>query len=178
MQTVLIILLGIFSAVTYGIVHDQVTVRICIEYFTIGHPPVFSTESPTLLALGWGVIATWWVGLLLGVPLAMAAQVGRRPRRTATSLVRPILVLLTIMACCALIAGVVGLVLAKIELLRLPEPLASMVPRDKHVRFIIDWCAHLGSYISGFAGGVVLIVMTWKSRRRGRVPPCNPPEIR
>jgi hypothetical protein len=37
-QAIAIILLSIASAVGYGIVHDQITARICIEYFTIGHP--------------------------------------------------------------------------------------------------------------------------------------------
>lgn len=56
-QSLLIVLLCIGSAIGYGIAHDQITARVCVEYFTIGHPRVFDTESPTLLALGWGVIA-------------------------------------------------------------------------------------------------------------------------
>jgi hypothetical protein len=62
MQSAMIVLLSIASAVAYGISHDQVTARVCVEYFTIGHPPVFATESPTFLALGWGTIATCWSG--------------------------------------------------------------------------------------------------------------------
>lgn len=68
-----IVLLCIVSAVVYGILHDQVTARVCVEYFTIGHPQVFQTESPTLLALGWGIIATWWSGLLVGIALAFTS---------------------------------------------------------------------------------------------------------
>ena len=52
MQAIRIILLATLAAIAYGVVHDQVTARICVEYFTIGHPPVFRTTSPTLLALG------------------------------------------------------------------------------------------------------------------------------
>jgi len=37
MQAIRIVLLSIASAVAYGIVHDQITARICIEYFTIGY---------------------------------------------------------------------------------------------------------------------------------------------
>ena len=48
--------------------------------FTIGHPPVFATDDPTLLGLGWGVIASWWVGLLLGIPLALVARAGGRSK--------------------------------------------------------------------------------------------------
>jgi hypothetical protein len=28
---------------------------VCVEYFTIGHQPIFHTDDPTLLAFGWGV---------------------------------------------------------------------------------------------------------------------------
>ena len=52
----------------------------------------------TLLALGWGVLATWWVGLALGIYLAVACRVGRRPKLTAGDLVRPLGVLLAWMA--------------------------------------------------------------------------------
>ena len=76
MQSLYIIALCASSAVLYGIVHDQVTARLCVEYFTIGHPPIFNTDDPTLLALGWGVLATWWAGLLLGVPAVIAARSG------------------------------------------------------------------------------------------------------
>src|SRR5881275_3656828 len=81
MESAKILILSVAAAIAYGIVHDQVTAHLCVEYFTIGHPPVFGTTSPVLLAVGWGIIATWWVGLLLGVVLAVAAQAGSRPRR-------------------------------------------------------------------------------------------------
>jgi hypothetical protein len=71
MEYLKIVLLVVMAG--YGIVHDQITARICIEYFTVFHPPVFRTENPTLLGLGWGVIATWWLGAIMGVLLATAA---------------------------------------------------------------------------------------------------------
>ena len=164
MQGTLIILLCIGSAICYGIVHDQITARICVEYFTIGHPPVFGTDSPTLLGFGWGVIATWWVGLILGVPLAMAARLGQRPMRTAAWLVRPIAILLLVMACCAVLAGVIGYILARNRVVFLVGPLASAVPVERHVPFLIDLWSHNASYLAGFVGGIVLAVVTWKSR--------------
>jgi hypothetical protein len=42
----------VLASVAYGILHDQVTARICVECFTVGPPRMFDTESPTLLALG------------------------------------------------------------------------------------------------------------------------------
>ena len=78
MESVRILVLCVVAAMGYGVAHDQFTARVCVEYFTVGHPPVFSTDDPTLLGIGWGIIATWWVGLLLGVPLAVVARAGSR----------------------------------------------------------------------------------------------------
>src|ERR1039457_3262554 len=94
MQSAAIIFLSIAAAIVYGIVHDQITARICVEYFTIGHPPIFGTNSPTLLGIGWGVIATWWVGMILGEPLAIVSRCGNRPTLSARRLIHPILILL------------------------------------------------------------------------------------
>jgi hypothetical protein len=58
MESFKIVLGCVLAAVLYGIVHDQFTARICLEYFTVFHPPVFQTQSPTLLGFEWGVIAT------------------------------------------------------------------------------------------------------------------------
>lgn len=159
-----IVALCIAAAVSYGVLHDQVTARVCVEYFTIGHPRLFPTESPTLLGIGWGIVATWWVGLLLGIPLGVAATRGPRPRRSAGSLVRPIAILLGVMAIVSFVAGVLGYFLAKNALVFLVEPLATRVPADRHVAFIADLWAHSASYLVGFIGGIVLIVRVWRSR--------------
>jgi hypothetical protein len=49
MPTTRILLLSIAAACAYGVAHEQVTARVCVEYFTIGRPPVFRTENPTRL---------------------------------------------------------------------------------------------------------------------------------
>ncbi|QEH33810.1 hypothetical protein OJF2_23400 [Aquisphaera giovannonii] len=166
MQAGGILVLCVLSAVAYGILHDQITARVCIEYFTVAHPPVFPTQSPTWLAIGWGIIATWWVGVLLGVPLAVAARGGSRPARNVSSLVRPILALLVTMSCCALAAGVTGYLLGRSGWIRVTEPLASSIAPEKHSRFLADRFAHDASYLVGLIGGIVLICRVWRSRAR------------
>src|SRR5262245_18236353 len=149
----------IVFAVMYGIAHDQITARFTVEYFTVGHRPVFATDDPTWLGIGWGVIATWWVGLLLGVPLAVVARVGSRPKRSVGSLVRPLLWLLGVMAVCALTAGVIGWFLAQRGAVFLVGPLAREFPAERHVPFLADLWAHSASYFVGFAGGIVIMVL-------------------
>jgi hypothetical protein len=165
--------MSILAAVCYGIVHDQITARICVEYFTVGHPNIFGTNNPTLLGLGWGIVATWWVGLIVGIPLASAAQDGELPKRSVKSLVRPICILLGIMACGAALAGVIGFFAAKAHLVHLVEPLASAVPADRHILFLTASWIHLGSYSIGFVGGFVLVRQVRNSRKPPRVAVGN-----
>jgi hypothetical protein len=67
MEAIKIVGLCIVAGAIYGVLHDQVTAHVCLEYFTVFHPTIFHTQSPTLLALGWGVLATWWVSLFLSL---------------------------------------------------------------------------------------------------------------
>lgn len=128
MRFLSVVLLAVLAAVAYGVVHDQVTVRASLEYFTIGHPPVFDTDSPTLLALGWGVLATWWVGLPLGVLLATASQAGRRhPPLSRRAVARLTGALLVVMAIASAVSGTLGYLFASSDQLVLPGYLAAAI---------------------------------------------------
>jgi hypothetical protein len=161
-----IIALCIAAAVVYGVLCGQVTAHVCVEFFTVGHPRVFVTYSPTLLGLGWGVMA-WWVGLILGAMLAFAATRGPRPQRSAASLVRPIVILLAITGEVAFAAGLLGWYLGTKQWVL--EPLASLVPQEHRAAFIAVLNAHSTSYFVAFVGSMVLIHHTWKSRGRSSV---------
>ena len=173
MESLKIILLCIVAAIVYGILHDQVTARVCVEYFTIGHPPIFHTDDPNLLAFGWGVIATWWMGLILSIPAVLAARLGSWPRFDATDLLRPIGCLLIVMACSSLLAGIAGYFTAKAGVIRLDGFLASRVPAAKHVAFLADGAAHLAAYGVGFFGGLVLCGWVVAQRRRILIRMCQ-----
>ena len=166
MQALRIVLLGLIAAVGYGILHDQITARISLEYFTIGHPPLLPTESPTLLALGWGIVAAWWVGLPLGLMLAAAARWGARPKLVAAQLRRPLAVLLLSMVLGALAAGVTGALLATNGKVWLVPPMYEEVPVPRHTRFLVALWMHTASYIVGMVGGLILVGWTWRHRRR------------
>ena len=75
MEAIKIAVMCIAAAIVYGIIHDQITARICVEYFTVFHPPIFHTQSPTLLGIGWGIVATWTRQEALGI-LAMRSGQG------------------------------------------------------------------------------------------------------
>ena len=163
MEFLKIIFLCILAAICYGIVHDQITARVCVEYFTIGHPPVFHTESPTLLGLGWGVMSRHGgVRFFLGVPcaLALVAQVGNRSKLTARAIAPSIFKLLCVMGAMALSAGITGYILFSRGTIAMPRYIELAIP-SPHIRVHASW--QTGgriptSYAVGFSGGIVVIV--------------------
>jgi hypothetical protein len=165
-ESLKICFVSIFAAILYGVVHDQVTARVCLEYFIVFHPPVFATQSPTLLAFGWGVIATWWVGAFLGFLLAVSARVGSRPKLSAANLFDPIGKLLGVMAGCALLAGFLGFFLTRQNLISRPQWVSDRLPPAAYARFMADWWAHSASYAVGFFGGIILCVLIYRRRSK------------
>jgi hypothetical protein len=166
MQYLKIVMLCVAAAVAYGVLHDQITARICVEYFTVAHPRVIESESPTQLALVWGVLATWWAGVLIGIPLACVSRIGRRRKLGAAELVKPLAVVLCAMGLISAIAGGVGYILARRGTIQLDGWLAANVPSDKHPALLADAAAHLAAYGSGLLGGIALVIYAWRSRSR------------
>lgn len=164
MSFVSIIALSIGAAVFYGVIHDQITARLCLEYFTIAHPPVINSNSPTVQGLVWGVIATWWVGLLLGVPLAIVARTGEAPPWDVKPILRPMAILLGVMALCAFVAGLIGFTLAARGIISIGAGWADEISPQQHIRFVTVAWAHNASYLSGFVGGMVLIIYVYNAR--------------
>lgn len=174
-QQAKVVALCIGAAIAYGLVHDQITARICVEYFSVAHPKILPTTSPTLLGLLWGVLATWWVGAALGFLLAQVSQApSEAPPTSLAVLARRVALLLGVMALGALLAGFLGYALAGRGLLRVPADLARQIPLENHRGFVIDLMAHLASYLFGFVGGAVLVFRTWRERGSPRVLPFLP----
>jgi hypothetical protein len=164
MESLKIFLICIAAAILYGVAHDQFTARICVEYFTVFHPPIFATQSPTLLGIGWGIIATWWVGAVLGVLLAVSARAGPRPKLRAVTLIKPIGKLLLAMAACATISGLTGFMLGRNGFVAPPEWVISSLTPSAYANFMADWWAHSASYAVGFFGGIAMCIVQYRKR--------------
>jgi hypothetical protein len=151
--------------IVYGILHDQITARVCIEYFTIGHPPLVPTTNPTLIAIAWGFMATWWFGLLMGTLIAMSSTLGKWQQLTVRDLIRPASVLFIAAGVIALIAGIAGYFAAQAEIVYLLPSYYDLIPEGKHARFIADLWAHTASYTVGGIGGLILCGWIIRYRR-------------
>lgn len=160
-----IVILAECAAIGYGVLHDQVTIRICLEYFTEAHPKVLENPSPTVLAATWGVLATWWVGLPLGILLAIAARAGSAPKRDVASLMRPLGGLLLVMACAAGVAAAGGYLAHALDWHPLSGDWAETLPEERHARFQSAWWAHLTSYGIAAIGGLWLVGRVAVQRR-------------
>lgn len=165
-----IVLLCVAGAVVYGVLQDLVTAHVCLEYFSVFHGT--PDGGPVAQALHWGVVATWWVGLALGVLLALAARRGPGPRRGWRDLLRPVAMLLVGVGAVALLAGLLGAWLAAQGAVVVAPPWDARIPRERHVAFLADLWAHNAAYLAGAVGGLVL---AWRVQRGRRRPAAGAP---
>lgn len=152
------------AAVAYGVLHDQVTARVCIEYFTVAHPRLVPSDSPTLVGLLWGVLASAPAGAGAGALVAMAAREGPRPPLSGRHFIGPVAALAGAMAAIALLAGLAGYHLAARGLVRMVDDYARVVAPERHARFMADVFAHLAAYGAGL-GGTLLIARRARATR-------------
>jgi H+/Cl- antiporter ClcA len=164
MEWLRIVATCVCAAVLYGVGHDLVTAHLCPAYFTIGHEPLIASEHPVVLAAVWGAYGTWYVGVVLAIPLGCAARLGESPPRAWRRLIRPIGRLLALMAGCAGLLGGAAWWWADWRGWSLPGALGEMVPRGQHAAFRAAWGSHAASYGVGFLGGLVLPVLVWRAR--------------
>jgi hypothetical protein len=174
LELIKIVALGLVGAIAYGVIHDQVTVRVCLEYFTIGHPPLIRSTSPTLLALAWGVVATWWVGLPLGVMVALAARRGRYPKLTAAQVSPFVLWLLIAVGLLALASGLLAYGLALRGNITLPKDWADLLSAEARIPFLVDLWTHSASYLFGILGSAVVSGLIYHHRRGLAQPAVSP----
>lgn len=180
---------AIGAACLFGIINDQVTARVCPEYFTQGFHrraikrqngwifrQLKQTNSPTKLGLIWGIIATWWMGALLSVPLVLTARIGSKHKISMQNMIKPTIATLGFMGACSAAAGFLGYRAARAEQdfskkisIKLPfckfilpskedfwTFIASGTPKDKINHYIADACAHHAAYGSGVVGALGL----------------------
>lgn len=172
-------------AAAYGILHDEITIRICVSYFTVAHPSFFPTANLTLLALWWGIAGTAWLGAALGLALAIATQSvpPALPRAVDPSVGAPIalpriwravLRLVCAMAISAVAVGSAAFALSRRVIISLPRALASAIPEKQHDAFAAVWFAHIASYGVALVGGALLIYYYSRARGSPRVLPLFP----
>ena len=68
------------GSVLFGWAHDAETANVWVEYFTVHHAKLVESQSPWVMAFLWGIIATFWVGMIGGAVISIFSFVGSLPK--------------------------------------------------------------------------------------------------
>lgn len=157
--------LGIGALVGYAVLQDQVSARLCPEYFTVFHPPIEGLTDPTLLGVAWGFLGAWWGGVLMGYTAGLTATLGTRPPLAPRDLFRPVLALLAATATVTALTGFIVWQHAELFEVSLGR-VADVVPAHRRVWLLVVACYHFAAYGTAIAGSVLLCL--WVRRERIR----------
>lgn len=156
MRAVAVLLMMVAGAALLGLAQTLISRGLCPEYFIVHG---LSTI---------GVAAV--LGVVIGIPLSIAARVGRRPLRRPQSLLRPICVWMIFTGLGTLVGSFLAWNVAASGGLKLSEPLASQVPQASHAAFIALDLANVARNLLGGSAGAVMVLLVWRSREYGTGP--------
>lgn len=159
---ILLIIIGIAPLIggIYGILHDQLTYTISPEYYTkfkfyqfglmdMGNEAIF--QNPRIEVSVVGFLATWWMGLLIGILLGLVGWVHKDSKQMLKVTVKSMILTVVV----TFIVGLIGLMYGKFYLAEvgvewwLPDNLVDTK------NFIAVGSMHNFSYLGGLVGLIV-----------------------
>lgn len=175
MRRLAILIFGVMAtsllAGLYGAIHDQVSFTVSSEYFTkfkyaqFGfHPAGFGGHRPTVAVIGF--LATWWVGLFIGLFLGGTALLQPDSIHMRKAIQRGVVITLATAALCALLGLCFGWFLldGAPRGWRLPPDVV-----DTHA-FLAVGSMHNCSYGGGVLGLILALTdMEWRRNKRKSV---------
>ena len=155
----------------YGILNDQLTYTISPEYYTkfkfyqfgladIGNEAIF--ENPRLQVSMVGFMATWWMGLPIGMILGLVGLLHKDSKQMLRSTMKAIITTVII----AFVTGLIGLGYGKLYLAEtgvnwwMPD---NLIDTDN---FIAVGSMHNFSYFGGLIGLIGGIIYNLKQKRK------------
>lgn len=144
----------------HGAIHDQISYTVAPSYYDdfkfiqFAIAPEFQNRIGASM-VGWS--ATWWMGLLIGLPLYLAGLLIRDHRAFVRQYVRAAIIVVATALC----IGVAALAFAFISINQdhLPFWMTDRVVADP-VAFARAGTMHNYSYMGGFAGLILAFVAT------------------
>lgn len=167
----------------YGVLHDQITYTFSNEYYSkfkfiqfglenwgmgenIGTEtnPEIKLENPRIGASIIGILATWWVGIIIGIVLGFIGLIHKNGKIMFKTTIKAFLLTTGI----ALLTGITGLGYGKLFLIKnrpnwnLPE---NLIDFDS---FIMVGSMHNFSYLGGLIGLIIGIIYSVKQNKKTR----------
>lgn len=158
MNAVRIVVGCVLWACALGIAVDLVTAHVAVEYFTVHHPKVVESQEPLVMALVWGVGASWWFGLGAGLVLAWVHH--RLPHHVP---VRDVLRRVA-HACAAIWVAMMVVLVATYLLILLVPPEQRRETFESDRRIMAVAIAHMTEYVFG---AVAVLGVAVRLRRVG-----------
>lgn len=170
------VMLGIGLLSGYAAVQDQVSARLCPEYFTHFHNPIPGLTDPTLTGIAYGFLGAWWGGALFGYFAGITATVGKRPPLTVRELLLPMgLAVLAVAGVTAVTGGAVALY-ADGLMVEVNQYAAGPVPAERRRWLLVVSSYHLAAYVSAVVASLTCCVWIAQERaRRAAVSPSAAP---
>jgi hypothetical protein len=163
----------------YGIMHDQITYSICSEYFTNFKFIQFRIspelrESERLASALVGLLATWWVGVPIGIILGPIGIQSLEWKTFLTLKMRAIAITFVV----AILFGVAGYLLGLIgstatfdkqlhiqHLAGYPEMYEALLQVKDVKGFIVVGYIHTFSYLGGLVGMMIALFYQFRKVR-------------
>lgn len=149
-----------------GISLDLVTANVAVEYFSVHHPRIVPTDNPWILALVWGIVASWWFGAIAGVIVASINHFRRQPLEPRRILKW------NLVACIVLWLMMIGILVAVLAITT-AIPIEERRPTyESDRRLMAVAMAHLYEYLLGAIALVTIAIMTWRAKHRPEPSTC------
>lgn len=178
---ILILIIAPILGGAYGIVHDQITYSISEEYYTkfkfiqfglqnwgmgqnVGteKSPEIILQNPRFGAAIIGTLATWWVGLIIGIFLGLIGLIHRNGKEMLKATSKSIVLTTGI----ALLTGLIGLLYGKLFLVGNPPNWYLPDNLIERGTFIMVGSMHNFSYLGGLIGLIFGIIFSIRQKRK------------
>jgi len=180
---ILILIIAPILGGIYGIVHDQITYTISNEYYTkfkfiqfdfenwgmgenIGTAttPEIKLWNPRLGASIVGFLATWWVGMIVGIVLGLIGLIHKTGKEIFRITMKASLMTIAI----ALIVGIIGLIYGKFVLANNPQNWFLPDNLINRTNFIMVGSMHNFSYLGGLIGMIISIIYSIRQKKKNK----------
>ena len=167
-----IVLGSVLLACLLGIQLDLVTANVAVEYFSVHHPRIVASENPFVLAVVWGIAASWWFGAIAGAILATVNHLRPHPLSAAKilkwSAIACFILWVLMIAILVIVMAIAGTI-----------PETDRRPTfEQDRRLVAVAMAHQYEYLFGAIALLVISLLTWRSppRQNPTSSATDPPE--